>query len=179
VGRIERQKGQAEFMQAARRIPNAQFVVCGAPTGASSRYYEEVRLAARDLPLEFRGWQEDRASVYVQLDLLVIASQREGLPLAMLEAFSAGVPVVAFSVGGIPDVIQHKSTGFLVLGQNADALAMQVRLLMIESPARLRSVAAEARRLWERSFDLKRYRARMIEVLRRAACGKASPQECK
>jgi glycosyltransferase involved in cell wall biosynthesis len=179
VGRIEPQKGQAEFVQAARRIPNAQFIVCGAPTNGSSRYYEEVRLAARDLPVEFLGWQEDRASVYAKLDLLVLASQREGLPLAMLEAFSAGVPVVAFSAGGIRDVIQHNRTGFLVLGQNADALAMQIRLLMTESPARLRSVAAEARSLWERSFDLRRYRARMIEVLRGAACGKASPQECK
>ena len=148
VGRIEPQKGQAEFVEAARRIPNAQFLVCG-PAGSSPGYYEQLLTRARGLPVEFLGWQDDRAALFARLDLLVIASTQEGLPLVMLEAFSAGVPVVAFPVGGIPEAIQHGRTGFLMPERSAEALAIKIRGLMTAGPDKLRRVAAEARAVWD------------------------------
>jgi glycosyltransferase involved in cell wall biosynthesis len=169
VGRIEPQKGQAEFVQAARQVPNARFVVCGVASSSSTRYYEIVQMLARGLPAEFLGWQEDRAALFARLDLLVIASEREGLPLVALEAFSAGVPVVAFAVGGIPEVIQHGKTGFLVPERTGRALGMEIRRVMNESRNKVIEVAEEARGLWERSYDVALYRERMIEVLLRAA----------
>lgn len=170
VGRIEPQKGQAEFVQAARRIPNATFVVAG--IASSSGYYAKVRELARGLPVEFPGWQEDRAALFASLDLLVIASRQEGLPLVMLEAFSAGVPVIAFPAGGVAEVIQPDQTGFLVPERTADALALQIRKLMTGNCGKLSRIAAAARALWERAFDLTLYRERMIEVLQQAASGR-------
>jgi glycosyltransferase involved in cell wall biosynthesis len=126
-------------------------------------------MLARGLPAEFLGWQEDRAALFARLDLLVIASEREGLPLVALEAFSAGVPVVAFAVGGIPEVIQHGKTGFLVPERTGRALGMEIRRVMNESRNKVIEVAEEARGLWERSYDVALYRERMIEVLLRAA----------
>ena len=71
------------------------------------------------LPVDLLGWRDDIGTVLAELDLLVIASKAEGMPRVMLEAFSAGVPVVAFPVGGIPEVITDGETGFLVRGENA------------------------------------------------------------
>ena len=167
VGRIEPQKGQREFVQAAAQVPYARFLVAG--VAACSRYFEGIQELAQGLPVEFLGWQEDRADLFSSLDLLVIASQQEGLPLVALEAFSAGVPVVAFRGGGIPEMIQHGKTGFLVTERTAGALAIMLRKLMQGSPAKLSEVAAEARVLWERSFDITHYRDRMMEALARTA----------
>ena len=169
VGRIEPPKGQAEFVEAARQIPDARFFVYGPAAPTASAYYDRVRALAQGLPVELLGWQEDRAALFARLDLLVIASQQEGFPLVMLEAFSAGVPVVAFSVGGIPEAVQHGNTGFLIAERSSHALASEIQKLMAGSRQKLIDVAASARTLWERSFNIGRYQERMIEALHRAA----------
>ncbi len=174
AGRIEPQKGQAEFVQAARKIPDAHFLISGVASAESSGYYKAIQELARGLPVEFLGWQEDRAALFARLDMLVIASRQEGLPLVMLEAFSAGVPVVAFPSGGIAEVIQHGETGFLVPERTPDALAAAIQRLMTRRE-KLIEVAAEARARWERLFDLRLYRERMLEALGRAASGTAFP----
>jgi hypothetical protein len=66
-------------------------------------------------------------------------------------------------------MIQHGKTGFLVTERTAGALAIMLRTLMQGSPAKLSEVAAEARVLWERSFDITHYRDRMMEALARTA----------
>jgi glycosyltransferase involved in cell wall biosynthesis len=169
VGRIEPQKGQAEFVQAARQVPDAQFLVSGIASAASAGYFESVKELARGWPVEFLGWQEDRAALFANLDLLVIASRQEGLPLVALEALSAGVPVVAFAVGGIPEVIRHEKTGFLVPERTPQALVTEIQRLMNGSRDKLVDVAGAARVAWERSFDISRYRERMVEALLKVA----------
>jgi glycosyltransferase involved in cell wall biosynthesis len=88
------------------------------------------------------------------LDVLVISSKREGMPRVLLEAFSAGVPVVAFPVGGIPEVIEDRSTGFLARGE----LAATLQEVLESDPQTLREIAHRARREWERRYTVARYR---------------------
>jgi len=177
IGRIAPEKGQAEFLRAAALLapefPNARFVICGAPLFADQRYEEEVRRRALGLPVEFLGWRDDIASVLRQLDLLVIASSEEGLPRVLLEAFSAGVPVVAFPAGGIPEALEDERTGFLVQPSSAEALAARIRTLMTGDLTRLREVAHNARSAWERFYDLSHYRRGITNLL--AALAPASP----
>ena len=148
-------------------------MICGAPLFAEQRYDHEVRRRARGLPVEFLGWRDDIASVLRQLDLLVIASSEEGLPRVLLEAFSAGVPVVAFPAGGIPEALEDQRTGFLVQKSSGEALAARIGTLMTGDPTRLREVAHNARRAWERFYDVSHYRRGITNLL--AALASASP----
>lgn len=65
-------------------------------------------------PVIFAGVQTDMPAVYNMLDILVMPSLEEGLPMVLLEAMSAGVPVVTTPVGQIPEIIKDGETGFLV-----------------------------------------------------------------
>jgi glycosyltransferase involved in cell wall biosynthesis len=169
IGRIAPEKGQTEFLRAAAllapQFPNARFVICGAPLFGGQRFADEVRRQSRGLPVEFLGWRDDIGSVLRQLDLLVIASREEGLPRVLLEAFSAGVPVVSFPAGGIPEALTDGQTGFLVQDSSAEALAARLRTLMTGDPSRLREVAINARHLWELHYDVSHYRQAIIDLL--------------
>jgi glycosyltransferase involved in cell wall biosynthesis len=165
IGRIAPEKGQAEFLRAAallwQRGRRARFVICGAPLFGDRKYYDEVLRLAAGLPVEFLDWQEDIASVMRDLDALVIPSKQEGMPRVLLEAFSAGVPVVAFPVGGIPEVIEDRSTGFLAHGE----LAATLEAVLESDPATVRGVAYRARSEWERRYTVATYREQITTVM--------------
>jgi glycosyltransferase involved in cell wall biosynthesis len=164
IGRIGVEKGQAEFLRAAAALvhdgSHARFVICGAPLFGDRGYYDQVLRLASGLPVEFLDWQEDVASVMRDLDVLVIPSEHEGMPRVLLEVFSAGLPVVAFPVGGIPEVIEDGVTGFL-----AKDLLVTLREVLNADPAKLRAVAANARRAWERHYTVARYRERITTLM--------------
>lgn len=169
IGRIAPEKGQIEFLRAAAllapQFPNARFVICGASLFGGQRYEDEVRRQAGGLPIEFLGWRDDIGSLLRHLDLLVIASREEGLPRVLLEAFSAGVPVVSFPAGGIPEALTDGQTGFLVQESSAEALAARLRALMTGDPFRLREVAIKARHSWELHYDVSHYQRTIIDLL--------------
>src|SRR6185369_10392798 len=75
IGRVEPEKGQMEFVSAARIVwmefGNCRFVVAGAPLFSGPEYFERVKAASRGLPVEFSGWQDDIGATFSQLDLLV------------------------------------------------------------------------------------------------------------
>jgi glycosyltransferase involved in cell wall biosynthesis len=170
IGRIAPEKGQMEFVNAAALLkdefPHAQFVICGEPLfGAPSDYYNAVRLRAHGLPVEFVGWQQDVSRVLNELDLLVAPSIREGMGRMIVEAFSAGVPVIAFPVGGIPEVVIDEETGFLTRLLTAEALAMRIREAIASGPDMLRQVARNARRAWAQSYTVGTYQERITQLL--------------
>ncbi len=170
IGRISREKGQADFLRAARILhtTRCRFIVCGAPlfsNPAALRYRAELDALAAGLPVDFAGWTEDVESVLAALDLLVVPSAPvDATPRVILEAFAAGVPVVAFAVGGIPEIVEHGVTGFLVQERSPQALAAAIQDLLRE-PHRLREAAENARAKARTEFSLERYRAEMIEAI--------------
>jgi glycosyltransferase involved in cell wall biosynthesis len=68
----------------------------------------------------------DLPRIYADLDVLVVSSRNEGTPVSIIEAMAAGCPVVATSVGGIPDMVTHGETGRLVGSGDEAALAQAV-----------------------------------------------------
>ena len=175
IGRISPEKGQADFLRAARVLHEAavqcRFVVCGAPlfsNPAARRYCTELEQLAEDLPVEFAGWTEDVEGVLARLDLLVVPSAAiDATPRVILEAFAAGVPVVAFASGGIPEIVEHGVTGSLVEERSPKALAFAIHDAM-EAPGRLREVAEKARAKARTEFSLDRFRAEMIQAIEAA-----------
>ena len=66
--------------------------------------------------------ESNLASIYSMADLLVIPSLEDNLPNTVLEAMACGTPIVGFSIGGIPDMVEHKKTGYLATAGNVDEL---------------------------------------------------------
>lgn len=163
IGRIAPMKGQTDFLRAAsiitKALPQATFVICGAPMFTAQWYVDEVHKLAEGLPVEFLGWRDDVANVLADLDLLVAPSTAaEATTRVILEAFSAGVPVVAYAIGGIPEIVSDGENGFLVHECEPEALA---RKIIEVSQKDLGEVARRARIDWERRFTVERYRREM------------------
>ncbi len=100
----------------------------------------------------FTGVQRDMPRVYHSLDVFVMPSLSEGMPMALLEAMSAGVPVVATAVGDIPRAVRDGSTGRLVRPGQAQELA-DALVGMIRHPKVRRELAAAGQTLVDTSFS--------------------------
>jgi glycosyltransferase involved in cell wall biosynthesis len=169
IGRISPEKGQLEFLAAARRIsaavPGAEFVIAGAPLfqdRAASNYEREVRASAAGLPVTFTGWVDDVYGVMRSLDLLLVPSVwRESNPRVILEAFAAGLPVIAFRAGGIPEIIEHGRNGFLC-DTVEEMAALAVELLR---SGQAEEISRRARASWRERFTLERFQNEVLSVI--------------
>jgi glycosyltransferase involved in cell wall biosynthesis len=123
VGNLSPVKGQLEliraFAKARERIPNLALLVVGSALfnrgdGYQKQLLAEVRALGLDHCVRFLGQRNDVPAIMGALDLLVMNSRSEAFPLVALEGMSAGVPVLATAVGGLPELIAHEKSGWLV-----------------------------------------------------------------
>jgi glycosyltransferase involved in cell wall biosynthesis len=167
IGRIAPMKGQTDFLRAAaivaRELPDARFVICGAPMFTSQKYVDEVHRLAEGLPVDFLGWREDVGTVLTELDLLIAPSTAaEATTRVILEAFSAGVPVVGYAIGGIPEIVRDGENGFLVPECEPAALARKILEL---ARMDLGEVARRARQDWGKQYTIARYQQEMCAIV--------------
>lgn len=174
VGRIAPEKGQLEFVAAARtihrEIPNSRFVVTGAPLFSrdAARYHQQVLEASHGLPIEFHGWTSNVYGALAGLDLLLVPSHSfEATTRVIPEAFAAGVPVVAFASGGIPEVVDHGRTGFLA-GSVEEMARGAIELLSCDS-ARRNAITGAARESWQTRFTPECFEPRLLRAVEVAA----------
>ena len=113
--------------------PDAYFVIVG--DGEDRLAIETLadRLGLRKRVV-FTGWLRDLAPVFSDLDLLVLSSENEGTPTAIMQALAAGARVVSTAVGGVPDLLRGGAWGRLVPPGDPDALAEAV-LSALRDPA--------------------------------------------
>lgn len=64
--------------------------------------------------IHFAGWIKETAKIYADLDIMLLTSKNEGTPVTIIEAMHYKIPVVSSKVGGVPDIISHGRTGFLI-----------------------------------------------------------------
>ena len=138
VANLKRVKGQDYLLRAfqavAKHVPRARLLICG--EGKMRRQLEflrdELGLGER---VTFLGALSNPEPLYSSVDLYVHSSLAEGMPNAITEAMAHRLPVVATSVGGIPDVVLHDVTGLLVRPGNSEALAAALLKLCRGMPA--------------------------------------------
>lgn len=130
VGRLIREKGIFEFVEAARTVlakisRPVRFVVCGdVDSGNRSAVPDATMNEWRSVDgIEFLGHVNDVKSVLEQSHLVVLPSYREGTPRALLEAGACGLPMIATDVPGCREVVVDRENGFLVPAKNSAALA--------------------------------------------------------
>jgi glycosyltransferase involved in cell wall biosynthesis len=168
VGRIAPEKGVLAFLSAARLLlsehPGCRFAICGAALFGDTSYESAVRAAAAGLPVEFLGWREDAGTAMASMDILAVpSSAAEAGTRVILEAGAAGIPVVAYRAGGIPELVQSGITGLLVEASPA-ALAAGCSALLSDAGKR-DSMGHAARIQWSERFTTERYRVEMIAAL--------------
>jgi glycosyltransferase involved in cell wall biosynthesis len=149
VGRFSLQKGHCYLLRAAQqlvqKLPHLKFVFWG-----SGELENELRRQVGEYGLDqsvvFAGVSANMPAVYGAMDLLIIPSLSEGLPMTMLEAMAAGIPVMATPVGDIPKVIMDGKSGFLFASGSVEALIDKMQMVYNNKDS-LREVADCGRRI--------------------------------
>lgn len=162
VGRLILEKGGVEFLHAAKEVlsvlPRTIFVLVG-----DGPAHDVLAETSRNLRIEdaviFAGRREDMPEVYASLDLVVLPSYAEGLPMTIIEALAARRPVVATAVGGVPRVIHDEITGLLLPDRNVGRLS--------EAIVRVLQDRVLGRRLAENGHQLVRERFSADSMARR------------
>lgn len=141
VGRLVPQKGHIYLLQAARSIllafPQVEFLFVGDGPDRASLEQATASLGLSG-NVRFAGQKSDMAAVYAGIDILVLPSINEGMPMTLIEALAASCPIVATAVGDVPKLIRDGETGFLVESRNPDALVSAIVKLLSDPLLRLR-----------------------------------------
>lgn len=149
VGRLSPEKGADLFLQALSKSADSfRAVVIG--DGSELQHLEQL---ARDLNVEnrvqFAGFRADAAELLGAFDVLALSSRTEGTPMIILEAVSAGVPIVAFQTGGIPDLLDVDSA-WLVAPLDVTAFGQALRESLASPGERSRRAESARARLGDR-----------------------------
>ena len=138
VARLCPVKGQREFILAARNVcnhyPNTEFLVIGDDYEFEGKYRSDLGNLVKELGLEefvhFLGVRSDVRRLIHCFEIFVLPSWIEGLPVTILEAMAARKPVVATSVGGVPELVLDGETGILVSPRDVLGLSKAIQSLL-------------------------------------------------
>lgn len=169
LGRIGQRKGSFDLLNAFAKLPiakqqKAKLILAG------DGEVEEARRLSRKLGIanhvECLGWlnAESCGQLLETSDVFVLPSYAEGLPMAILEAMSWGLPVISTPVGGIPEVVISNQHGILVEPGNIPKLTEALQVLLDNEDLRI-DLGKSARRQVE-PLDIQDYRARLAYIYR-------------
>jgi glycosyltransferase involved in cell wall biosynthesis len=179
AGRMSPEKGFADLIDAASEVlkqrPGAGFVLFG-----SGPLEDDLKRRVAECGIQekfvFAGFRSDLNRFLGSLDVNVMSSYTEGLPVVLLEAGAAGVPTVATAVGGIPEVIADGQNGYLVRAGDSSALAQRI-LAMIDDDAKRKAMGAAARDKVRRDFSFTAMSQQYQELFRKLVANPKSVGE--
>jgi succinoglycan biosynthesis protein ExoA len=168
VGRLSIEKGQRYLVEAvpelAREFKDLKIVLLGEGRERTNLKRQVKRLGLDNLVM-LPGFQKNVARWMQAFDVLVNCSLTEGMPNAILEALAFGTPVVATSVGGVPELIKDRETGLLVTPGSPEALARGVAEVLRDSS--LASHLGHAGRNWaQKRFSASGQRDLLLRIYR-------------
>jgi len=183
AGRLSAEKGFPVLAAAAeivlRQDPSVGFVLFGEGAGRPA-LMKQLKVSGLAGNFVLAGFRNDLDRFIPFFDLLALPSWTEGLPNVVLEAFAAGVPVVATAVGGTPEVVEDGVSGYLVPPGNPQALADRL-LAALASKKRLHDMGLHGRQRVLRDFSFaaqaKHYTALFDELCPEASGGRQPPAD--
>lgn len=167
VGRFSREKAHADLINAMHLLQDTHpdinyklvLVGDGPERERLQSLIESFGLIDRII---FAGHVSDALPYYALADLLALPSHSEGSPNVILEAMAAGVPIVATNVGGVPEIVTHDETGWLVSARDPAAMAEAIGTLLRDAGFSQR-LSANGLALVSNRFSPEVYRRSLIE----------------
>jgi sugar transferase (PEP-CTERM/EpsH1 system associated) len=156
VGNLFAVKGQTYLLRACQAVasafPNFVLLVAGEgeQLGPLEKEASDLGIAGK---VKFLGFRDDVPSLLHAMEVFILPSLSEGLPLSILEALALQKPVVATNVGGIPEIVEDGVTGYLVPPRNPEALADRI-LLLLRDPQTAAKFGQAGRKRVEENFGV-------------------------
>lgn len=151
----------ARVRSATRQRVRAIIIGDGCERAFLEQRARELGLTSDDV--EFRGWVVVTAEAYRNADVLVLTSDNEGTPNVVMEAMSAGLPVVATRVGGVADLVHHDETGFLADPTDEDAMVAAL-VALVEDESLRRTMGLGGRAFIESNHALQHLPGRLANL---------------
>ena len=173
VGNLKPEKAYDDLLDAFARLDSAaaQLAIAG---GGSSAELETLFAKVHSLDLGSRvhllGQRTDTADLYAAADVMVLSSRSEGLPMVVLEAAAAGLPIVATAVGDVPDVLAGDA-GLLVRPGHPSALAEALNHALLD-PAASHDRAARSRVVVKTLYSAERMASDYLSLFERLVTGR-------
>lgn len=146
----------------SKRFPNLMLVIVGDGVDKDQLKQLALSLKVRDR-VSFVGYQERPREFLMVMDVFVLASSGEALPLALIEAMHAGLPTVASRVGGNPFVLDEGRSG--VLFSSGDLSDLEIKIAgLLESPQLRSELGHKAKKRAEQQFSSQRYVREVVEL---------------
>lgn len=156
VANLEPRKGHHHALEMMRRIvrrhPNVVLLLAGEGSHRS-RLETDIQAWGLERHVRLLGYRSDIARLLRVLDLKVFTSLWEGLPQALVQAAAAGVPIVAFDVDCVREVVKEGKNGYLVEVGDVDGLTRRVQELL-DDPLLRRSMGVEGTAIVDDSWSV-------------------------
>jgi L-malate glycosyltransferase len=174
AGRLAPIKGYDIFLEMAaiiiKKAPEVKFLLIGDGPSRKSLEEKACNLGLGDAVI-FPGFRDDIADLMKALDIFVISSYNEGIPMVVLEAMTLGIPVVSTKVGGIKEILVHNVTGMLSESGNPQGLA-DACLTLLENPELSKKLSNAARKRIDEEFSPGVQRGRILKFYNEVANSK-------
>lgn len=164
IGRLSQQKGYEYYINSIPEVVlkhnNVRFLIVGTGEDEDKLKKQVDQLGLEDFVF-FIGYRNDIQNYMSQLDLIVLSSLWEGLPLTPIEAFSVSKTVIGTNVDGTPEIIEDGLSGLLVEAKNERQLASKINWL-IDHPEDKKRMEMDAKRRYEQEFSFEKLAERYI-----------------
>lgn len=169
IGRLSEQKGMEYYIKSIplviKKHSNIFFLIIG-----SGEDEEKLKELVHQLKIDefvyFTGYRSDIQNLMSQLDLIVLSSLWEGLPLTPIEAFSVGKTIVATAVDGTVEVVKNESNGLLIEPKNVEKIAEKIDYIY-ENETLRKEFEKEAYKTYIEEFSFEVYGERIIDYYKK------------
>ncbi|OGW83260.1 MAG: hypothetical protein A2987_05805 [Omnitrophica bacterium RIFCSPLOWO2_01_FULL_45_10] len=157
ISRLEEHKGHAYLLDTLVKLKNVisalKCVIVGDGPAMKMLKQKCERLGLRDIVI-FSGFRSDIETMLSIMDIFILPSLvREGLPLALVEAASMALPLIATDIGGNGEIVFNEVNGFIVKPKDTEELSRKIAHLITNRLAR-KNMGEESKEIWERHFTL-------------------------
>ena len=172
IARLSSEKGHITLVEASKTLlaefPNLIFLIVG-----DGPYKEALLKKISELGLNnqfiFAGIREDIPAILNIMDIFVLPSLTEGLPMALLEAMVAQKPIIATKVGSIPRVVQDKKSGILIKPNDIGGLTAAIKSLL-KNTDKAKEYAKKGQQIVIRDFSAEGMTQKYISIYNRILC---------